>query len=65
MGGGAEERRESLAESRMGQWRGLIAGVAREVNSTRDQLLHDQLSADQLSTLQNHLNSQTDTTPTQ
>ena len=50
MGGGAEERRESLAESRMGQWRGLIAGVARKVNSTRDQLLHDQLSADQLFT---------------
>ena len=25
-------------------------GVAREVNSTRDQLLHDQLSADQLFT---------------
>ena len=26
------------------------SGVAREVNSTRDQLLHDQLSADQLFT---------------
>ena len=47
---GQKKGGKSLAESRMGQWRGLIAGVAREVNSTRDQLLHDQISADQLFT---------------
>ena len=43
------KNRTSTHDGRVSKDR-IVMGVTREVNSTRDQLLHDQLSADQLFT---------------